>query len=102
MTAASLRAWLARRWFAVSFSLGLLAVLLPLCQTRVLPFQDYSGIVGLSGALAHLDDPAARIRDFYTVDVGPYPCAAYFGWAWLLGKIGLSVEVAYDLFIAIF
>jgi hypothetical protein len=97
-----MRGFLARRWFAVAFSLGMLAVLLPLCQSRVLPFQDYSGIVGLSGALAHLDDPAARIRDFYTVDIGPYPCATYFGWALLLGKLGISVEVAYSLFIALF
>src|SRR3954471_18184815 len=94
--------WLAQRWFAVLFSTCLAAVLLPLAQSRVLPFQDYSGVVGLSGALAHLDDPAARIREFYDVDIGAYPCALYFGWVWLLGHIGLSVEVAYDLFLAIF
>jgi hypothetical protein len=97
-----MRAFLARRWFAITFAVCLAAVLLPLCQSRVLPFQDYSGIVGLGGALAHADDPAARVREFYDVDITPTPCALYFGWAWLAGKAGVPVEVAFDLFIALF
>src|SRR3954469_10232503 len=97
-----MRALLARHWFAVTFSICLAAVLLPLCQSRVLPFQDYSGIVGLGGALAHLDDPGARIRGLYDIDIAATPCALYFGWAWLAGKLGVPVEVAFDLFIALF
>jgi hypothetical protein len=98
----ALRALLARRWLALAFGACLLAVLLPLAQTRVLPFHDASGIVGLGGALAHRDDAAANVRAFYDIDIGAYPSALYFGWAALAGKLGVSVEVAFNLFIALF
>src|SRR4051812_46882954 len=97
-----MRAFLARRWFALSFSICLAAVLLPLCQSRILPFQDYSGIVGLSGALAHRADPAANVRAFYDIDISASPCVLYFGWAWLAGAVGVPVEIAFDLFVALF
>jgi hypothetical protein len=97
-----MRSFLARRRLEILFAGCLLMVLAPLTQSRVLPFHDASGIVGLGGALARLDDPEARIPAFYDVDIRPYPSVLYFGWAYLAGKLGLSVETAFSLFMALF
>jgi hypothetical protein len=84
----------------VALVVGLLASMAPLAQTRVLPFHDSAGIVGLGGALALRDDPAARISAFYDLDIRAYPSALYFGWAYLAGVLGISVETAFSLFLA--
>jgi hypothetical protein len=95
------RLW-SRRWFAISFAAGLVLVLLPLLQSRVLPFHDSSGIVGLGGALALRDDPTARVRELYDLDIRPYPSALFFAWAWLAGAAGVPMDVAMSLFLAVF
>ena len=95
-------AFLQRRWLAVALAVGGLAIVLPLCQSRVLPFHDASGITGLGGALAHLDDPQARVRELYDLDVRLYPSVLYFGWAAAAGKLGVSTEVAFSVFTALF
>lgn len=97
-----MRSFLARRWFETAFGLGLLAVLAPLFMTRVLPFHDASGIIGLGGALAHLDQPEARIREFYDLDIRAYPSVLYFGWAYLAGRAGVPVEIAMSVFLGLF
>jgi hypothetical protein len=81
---------------------GILLLVLPVLTTPVLPFHDAPGIVGLGGALALRDDPAARVRDFYQIDIRPYPSALYFGWALLAGALGIPIDWAYSLFLAIF
>ena len=100
---ADLRRWvtlLRKHWVEAALALGLVAQCLPLLLTRVLPFHDAAGIIGLGGVLAHLDDP--RTRDFYTVDFGAYPSIGYFGWAWLAAKLHVPVDVAFNVFIALF
>ena len=95
-------AWLRRHWLAVAIAAGIAATWLPLLMTRVLPFHDASGIIGLGGALDHRDDPAARIGEFYQLDIRAYPSALYFGWLWLLSNLGIGAELAVSLFIAVF
>ncbi len=85
----------------LALAVGILASLLPLLQTRVLPFHDSAGIVGLGGALALRHDPAANIAAFYDLDIRAYPSALYFGWAALAGGFGVSVERAFSGFIAL-
>jgi hypothetical protein len=87
---------------AVAMALGLVLAVAPLLITRVLPFHDSPGIVGLGGALALRDDPAAAIRSFYDIDVRAYPSALYFGWAYLAGAIGIPIDAAFALFMALF
>ena len=86
----------------MAIAAGITATWLPLLMTRVLPFHDASGIIGLGGALNHRDDPAARVGEFYQLDIRAYPSALYFGWLWLLGNLGIGAEVAVSLFIAVF
>ena len=98
-----LRRWrslLRARWVEVALAVGIAVQCLPVLLTRVLPFHDAAGIIGLGGVLAHLDDP--HTRDFYTIDFGAYPSIGYFGWAWLAAKAHLPVDIAFNLFIAIF
>jgi hypothetical protein len=94
--------WLRRHWLWVAIAAGIAATWLPLLMTRVLPFHDASGIIGLGGALNHRDNPAARIHEFYQLDIRAYPSALYFGWLWLLGNLGIGAEPAVSLFIALF
>src|SRR4051812_4229024 len=95
----SLAFWRAR-WVEALLALGLIVQCLPVLLTRVLPFHDAAGIVGLGGVLAHLDDP--RTRDFYTIDFGAYPSIGYFGWALLAAKLHVPVGLAFNGFIALF
>jgi hypothetical protein len=81
---------------------GVIALVVPLCGGRLLPFHDASGIVGLGGALALRDDPAARVRELYDIDIRAYPSSLYFGWAWLAGALGVPVDVAFSIFTALF
>ena len=90
------------RWLPLALGLGIALAVLPVLCTPVLPFHDSPGIVGLGGALVLRDDPAARVRDFYQVDIRAYPSALYFGWALLAGGLGLPIDWAFSLFIALF
>jgi hypothetical protein len=74
----------------------------PMLVTRVLPFHDAPGVIGLGGVLAHLDDPRTRVRELFDVDYGLYPSIAYFGWAWLAAHLGVPMDVAFNAFIALF
>jgi hypothetical protein len=74
----------------------------PLLVTRVLPFHDAPGVIGLGGVFAHLDDPRTRVREFFDVDYGLYPSIAYFGWAWLAAQLHIPVDLAFNVFIAAF
>ena len=97
-------AWrhLASRWLPICLVAGVVALVLPVLITPVLPFHDSPGIVGLGGALALRDDPTARVRELYAIDIRAYPSALYFGWAALAGALGVSVEWAFSLFLALF
>jgi hypothetical protein len=97
------RLWeqLRRHRLGVALAVGVVAAVAPLLTTRVYPFHDSAGIVGLGGALALRDDPTAAIRAFYDLDIRAYPSALYFGWAYLAGALGLSIETAFAAFIAI-
>lgn len=53
-------------WLWVTMAVLLAVNLLPL-TARYLPFTDLQGHIGLVGALARLDDPAARIRELYVL-----------------------------------
>jgi hypothetical protein len=79
-----------------------LATLAPLAATPVLPFHDMSGIIGLAGALAHFDDPATRVRELFDLDIRAYPSALYFGWGYLAGRLGIPIELAFRVFLAVF
>jgi hypothetical protein len=94
------RTFLRERWVEVLLGVGIAVQCLPVLLTRVLPFHDAAGVIGLSGVLAHLDDPVTR--DFYTVDYGAYPSIAYFGWAWLAAQLHVPVDAAFNVFIALF
>src|SRR3954463_15558285 len=94
------RTLLRERWVEVLLGVGIVAQCLPVLLTRVLPFHDAAGIIGLGGVLAHLDDPATR--DFYTIDFGAYPSIGYFGGALLAPKLPLPVDAAFNVFIALF
>jgi hypothetical protein len=97
--------WLAglrARWVAAALAVGLAVQCLPVLVTRVLPFHDSAGIVGLGGVLAHLDDPRTQVRAFFDVDFGAYPSIGYFGWAWLAAALHVPVDVAFNVFIALF
>jgi hypothetical protein len=105
LDAASARRWLAlgrARWVELLLASSLLVQCLPMLVTRVLPFHDSAGIVGLGGVLAHLDDPGTRVRDFFDVDFGAYPSIGYFGWAYLAAKLHVPMDVAFNVFIALF
>lgn len=100
-----LRRWLVVlrvRWVEVSLGIALLIQCLPVLVTRVLPFHDSAGIIGLGGVLAHLDDPATNVREFFTIDFGAYPSIGYFGWAWLAALLHVPADIAFNVFIAIF
>jgi hypothetical protein len=73
----------------------------PLLLTRVLPFHDAAGVIGLGGVFAHLDDPGTRVREFFDVDYGVYPSIAYFGWAWLAAHLHVPVDLAMNAFVAL-
>lgn len=81
---------------------GIALLVLPVLASPVLPFHDAPGIVGLGGALALRDDPAARVAELYQLDIRPYPSALYFGWAALAGALGVPVGWAFSLFTAVF
>ncbi len=97
-----MRALLDRRWLPLAFGALLVALWAPLVASPLLPFHDASGLVGLAGALAHADEPAARIAAFYELDLGLFPSVLYFGWGWLAGAVGMPMHVAYALFTALF
>ena len=100
-----LRGWVARmggRWWVVALGVGVAMMVLPLLGGRLLPFHDASGIIGLGGALALRDDPAARVRELYDIDIRPYPSSLYFGWAYLAGELGVPMDIAFSVFTAIF
>ena len=101
MRAKALWDHLRRHRLGVAMAIGVLAAVAPLLTTRVYPFHDSAGIVGLGGALALRDDPTAAIRAFYDLNIRAYPSALYFGWAYLAGAIGLSIETAFAAFTAI-
>jgi hypothetical protein len=90
------------RWVEVVLAVALVAQCLPMLVTRVLPFHDSAGIIGLGGVLSHLDDPATHVRDFFTIDFGAYPSIGYFGWAWLAARLHVPADVAFNAFIALF
>jgi hypothetical protein len=93
---------LARRWWVVGLGVGVVGLLLPLLGGRLLPFHDASGIIGLGGALALRDDPVARVRELYDIDIRAYPSSLYFGWAWLAGAVGAPMDIAFTVFTALF
>ena len=95
------RPW-SERWWVLALAAGILGMLLPLLGGRLLPFHDASGIVGLGGALAWRDDPAARVHEFYDIDIRPYPSTLYFGWAYLAGALGVPMDIAFSVFTAVF
>jgi hypothetical protein len=91
-----------QRWWRVGLVVGLLALVVPLLGGRLLPFHDAPGIIGLGGALGLRDDPAARVRELYDIDIRAYPSSLYFGWAYLAGTLGVPMDVAFSLFTALF
>jgi hypothetical protein len=95
-------AHLRAHWVGWTLGLCLVVQCLPVLVTRVLPFHDSGGIIGLGGVLAHLDDPATRVREFFQVDYGAYPSIGYFGWAFLAALVHVPADVAFNLFIALF
>lgn len=88
--------------FTWLFTAALVAQCLPLLMTRVLPFHDAPGIIGLGGVFAHWADPRSRVQEFFDVDFGAYPSIAYFGWAFVAAKLHVPVDVAFNAFIALF
>lgn len=100
-----MRRWLAQvraHWVAWAMGIGLVVQCLPVLVTRVLPFHDSGGIIGLGAVFSHLDDPETRVREFFDVDYGAYPSIGYFGWAWLTAKLQVPADIAFNLFIAVF
>jgi hypothetical protein len=79
---------------------GVVAQALPVLLTRVVPFQDAAGFIGLGGVLAHLSD--ARTRAFFDVDFGFYPSWIPFAWAAMAAALHLPIDVAFNLFMALF
>lgn len=73
------RRWL---WWALLSSPGLVPFAAPYP-----PFQDWPGHLGVIGALYHLDDPAARITEFYTYTGGLKPNALFYWLAVLLAQV---------------
>ncbi len=90
------------RWWALGLAAGVLGLLLPLLGGRLLPFHDASGVIGLGGALALRDDPGARVRELYDIDIRAYPSSLYFGWAYLAGAVGVPMDIAFTVFTALF
>ncbi len=93
---------LRRHAFRLTFAACLVASLLPLFASRVLPFHDASGLIGLGGALAHQNEPAARIGAFFDIRPGAYPSALYFGWAYLAARLHVPMDIAFSLFTGLF
>ncbi len=92
----------AKSWTWVVLGLCLAAQAAPLLATRVLPFHDAPGLLGLAGVFAHTNDPAARISDFYDIDPRPTSSSLTFAWAYAAAKIGVPVDLAFHVFIALF
>lgn len=88
--------------FYVVFAGLTIAQIAPLFASKYLPFHDLGGMVGLTGALTHRNDPAARIGDFYEINIRAYPSTFFMMWVWLLAKLHLSVAFATSLYYAIF
>src|SRR4051812_30569292 len=101
MRARQIGDWLRQRRLGVALAVGTGAAVGPPLTSRGLPFHDSAGIIGLGGALALRDDPTAAIRTFYDLDIRAYPSALYFGWAYLAGVLGISVETAFSCFTAL-
>ncbi len=94
--------WARRHGFALGFGACLLCSVAPLFATRVLPFHDAAGMIGLGGALAHTSLPAARIAEFFAIDIGAYPSALYFGWALCAAALGVPMDIAFSVFLGLF
>jgi hypothetical protein len=90
-----------RRWLGRgALVLGVVLQVVPLLITRVVPFHDAAGFIGLAGVLGHLGDPATR--GFYEVDLGFYPSWIPFAWAGAAALVRVPADVALNLFTAIF
>ncbi len=84
--------WMRRVWnrdpfLVCALSVGIGANLLPLIVSRYLPFTDISGHMGLIGALVHRNEPAARIPDFFIIDIRLIPSILYSCVTWALSSL---------------
>ena len=72
------------RWlfYLLLASPGLIPIVAP-----YLPFQDWPAQLGLVGGLLHLDDPAARIEEFYTYKGALKPNIGVHWLVWLFAQV---------------
>jgi hypothetical protein len=102
MTGRALAAWLRAHPAQAVLAVCLVLQCGPLLVTRVLPFHDAPGVIGLGGVFAHLDDPSTRVRELFDVDYGLYPSIAYFGWARMAAWLHVPIDIAFNVFLALF
>lgn len=101
-----LRAFLGRvamrdRFLVLACVAALFANWAPLVVSEYLPFTDLSGHMGLAGALAHWDEPAAKIPAYFERDIRLIPGILFEAFAAALHPL-LGVPAATNLFIALF
>ncbi|HEX2657439.1 MAG TPA: hypothetical protein VHU40_04175 [Polyangia bacterium] len=97
--AGELGAW--PRWFWPLFGAGLVACLLPLAMSPVLPMCDLNGAAGIVGALLQRSNPDSHIRDYYSFHVHASPNALYWAVTFALAKL-VPVAAANNLFVGLF
>lgn len=89
------------RFLVFGFIAALLANWAPLVVSEYLPFTDLSGHMGLAGALAHWDDPAARIPAYFVRDIRLIPGVIFEAFAYAMHPL-LGIPAATNLYIALF
>jgi hypothetical protein len=87
------RADFEERLFAVLFGIFAVLALLPIWRARFLPLLDQPNHLSSAYIWHHYDDPAARLKEHYDLNIRPVPYFAYYALI-RVAAVAASVEVA--------
>jgi hypothetical protein len=104
--AARLRQWWTQaardeQAFRIVYVLLCIAALVPIWRVRMLPLLDEPNHLGAMYIWHHFGDPAARLSDFYKLNIGLVPYLAHYGLAHL-AAFGLGIEAGNKLVLSIY
>jgi hypothetical protein len=85
---------------AVLFAGLIVAAIVPVFAGRYLPFFDYPAHLAVPAALRHRADPATRVAELWTLDLGLVPNALHYAVTYL-GSFVMPLETASRLFVAL-
>jgi hypothetical protein len=86
---------LEERLFAAVFGVLAVLALIPIWRARFLPLLDQPNHLSSAYIWHHYDDPAARLKEHYELNIRPVPYFAYYGLVHLFAlAFATSVEIA--------